>query len=471
MAKPKVILYNPKAVFFDMPLALLAIASSVSKERFDVEIIDGRLNETPLETIEAQANRTVVLGLTVLTGSPIEDALRVSRSVKRKYPHIQIVWGGWHTSLFPTQTLEQESCVDITVQGQGEVTFAEILEKIASGESLKGVKGCCYREGNEIIKNPARVLTDMNELPSVDYSLINVEDYYRKKGNRQLDYISSTGCFFRCAFCADPFVYKRSWTAIEPERIGRELELIQKESPFSDLNLQDETFFTYRKRSLAVADEFLTRDLNISWAATMRADQGSRMESNDFKLLAKSGLRRLLIGVESGSQEMMDWMQKDIKLEQVYEAAERCLENKISVIFPFIVGFPGETDANFKTSLKVAKELASMSRNFDTPIFYFKPYPGSKITIDAVKNGFKLPTTLEEWAKFDYIGSSGPWLSSGNYKHVERFKFYLKAAYGRKSGIYWPIRKVAELRCNLDFYKFPIEKIIADKLIGKPELS
>lgn len=253
--------------------------------------------------------------------------------------------------------------------------------------------------------------------------------------------------------------------------MGEELEALHKKAPFTDLNLQDETFFTYRDRSIAVAEEFIKRKLNISWAATMRADQGSRLKDEDFGLLAKSGLRRLLIGVESGSQEMMDWMQKDIKLEQVYECAERCLKHNISVIFPFIVGFPGESQVNFNKSLKMAHELASMSEKFNTPIFYFKPYPGSKITMDAVKDGYELPTSLEEWAKFDYIGSAGPWLSQENYELVERFKFYLKAGYGRSRWYSWPIHKLARLRCETQYYGFPFEKSIIEKILSRPELS
>lgn len=454
-----------------MPLALLAISSSLDASKYDVIIIDGRLESNPLKAVEEHVKDAVIFGVTVLTGSPLSDALSMSRYVKSQHPDVTVVWGGWHTSLFPTETLEQENSVDVTVQGQGEITFSEIVDAVCSNRGLDKVRGCSYRTGVKVVQNPPRPMEDMNNLPQVNYNLIDVERYYRKKDNKQLDYISSTGCFFRCSFCADPFVYKRSWTAIDPTRMGEELETLMEKNPFTDLNLQDETFFTYRKRSLAVAEEFIKRGLNISWAATMRADQGSRMTNEDFGLLAKSGLRRLLIGVESGSQEMMDWMQKDIKLEQVFECAERCLKNNIGVIFPFIVGFPGESETNFKESLKVAKKLASMSENFDTPIFYFKPYPGSKITMDAVKDGFQLPSTLEEWARFDYIGSRGPWLTEENYQLVERFKFYLKAAYGRKRWFLWPLRKLAQLRCETKFYHFPIEKMIVEKLWHRPELS
>jgi anaerobic magnesium-protoporphyrin IX monomethyl ester cyclase len=469
--KQKIVLYNPKAVFFDMPLALLTIASSLDASKYEVVIVDGRLESNPLKAVAEQITNATIFGVTVLTGSPLTDALSISRFVKSERPDITVVWGGWHASLFPTETLEQEKSVDVTVQGQGEITFAKIVDAINAGIGLKGVKGCSFRDEGTVVKNPPRAMEDMNNLPQVNYSFVDVEKYYGRKDKRQLDYISSTGCFFRCSFCADPFVYKRSWTAIEPQRMGEELEALWKKNSFTDLNLQDETFFTYRERSLAVAEEFIKRDLNISWAATMRADQGSRMKDEDFAFLAKSGLRRLLIGVESGSQEMMDWMQKDIKLEQVFECAERCLKNNIDVIFPFIVGFPGESHANFKESLKVARKLASMSENFDTPIFYFKPYPGSKITMDAVKDGYELPASIEEWAKFDYIGSAGPWLSQENYELVERFKFYLKAGYGKSRWYLWPIQKMARLRCGKEFYGFPIEKLLAEKLWSRPELS
>ncbi|MGB0369586.1 MAG: B12-binding domain-containing radical SAM protein, partial [Flavobacteriales bacterium] len=212
--KEKIVLYNPKAVFFDMPLALLAISSSLDASKYEVVIIDGRLESNPLKAVEEQVKDAAVFGVTVLTGSPLSDALSMSRYVKSEHPDVTVVWGGWHTSLFPTETLEQESSVDVTVQGQGEITFAEIVDAVCAGNGLGGVKGCSYRSNGEVVKNPPRAMEDMNDLPQVNYNLIDVERYYRKKDNKQLDYISSTGCFFRCSFCADPFVYKRSWTAI-----------------------------------------------------------------------------------------------------------------------------------------------------------------------------------------------------------------------------------------------------------------
>ncbi len=472
MKRKKIILYNPKAVFYDMPLALLSIGSVLDPQYYEVIIIDGRVDDRPLERVLEAAEDALCLGITSLTGNPLRDALRVSRATRARYPKLPIVWGGWHPSLFARETLRDEPAVDISVQGQGEATFKDLVACLDSGADLSGVKGITYRDASgEIIKNPGRPLEDMNFLPPVNYELIDVEKYFVAKKRRQLDYISSTGCRFRCTFCADPFVFNRNWTAIEPERMGEELGELYRRYQFTDINFQDETFFTKRQRVTKIAEEFLSRGIKSSWAGTMRADQGSRMSDEEFDLCKQAGLRRVLVGVESGSQEMMDWMVKDIKIEQVYETAHRCAKRDIHVIFPFIVGFPNESDQSVRDTLRVAKELNQMHSGFTTPIFYFKPYPGSKITQDVVEQGYVLPQTIEEWADFDYVGSSGPWVTPEKYQLVERFKFYNKLA-GRKRRWYTlPLQLIARLRCELNLFHLPVEKILADAILPQQELS
>ena len=311
----------------------------------------------------------------------------------------------------------------------------------------------------------------MDNFYDINYDLIDVEKYFAKKGTRQLDYISSTGCYFRCSFCADPFVYNRKWTAISPENMVNKLDELHKKYKFTDVNLQDETYFTYRDRVIEIAEKLIEKKLNITWAATMRADQGARMSYEDFKKCKASGLRRLLIGVESGSQEMMDWLKKDIKIEQVYTCAQRCKELDIAVQFPFIVGFPKESDASVKETVRVALKLNSMSSNFQTPVFYFKPYPGTKITDEVIKEGYQLPKTVHEWSDFDFVGSSGPWVSSEKYNFFEKFKFYSKIAYSNQKLLYKPLQLLAKARCKNGFYKFPIEKKLADILFKKQQLA
>ena len=136
----RVVLYNPNAVFRTLPLALIALGSAVDRERFDVQIVDGRLEADPVGTMVERARGALCVGITVLTGAPILDALRVTRAVRAACPGVAIVWGGWHPSLFPEACL-REGGVDAVVVGQGEVPFQALLLNLADGAGLDGIPG------------------------------------------------------------------------------------------------------------------------------------------------------------------------------------------------------------------------------------------------------------------------------------------------------------------------------------------
>jgi radical SAM superfamily enzyme YgiQ (UPF0313 family) len=176
-----------------MPLALLAVGSYLDREKYEVVIIDGRLEPDLVKAVLAHLDDALYLGVSVLTGRPIRDALRVSRAVKSvasARPDLPVIWGGWHPSLFPRETLAETS-VDVAVMAQGEETFGEIVARLSAAErSMEGVAGCAFRRDGEVVINPPRMLRDVNDLPPHDYTLIPVERYFTlKHGKRQLDYI------------------------------------------------------------------------------------------------------------------------------------------------------------------------------------------------------------------------------------------------------------------------------------------
>ncbi|HEY3785332.1 MAG TPA: radical SAM protein [Steroidobacteraceae bacterium] len=468
----KVLLYNPQAVFFTMPLALLAIGSELDPELYEVIIVDGRLDPDPESTLRTHLDEAVCLGVTVLTGAPISDALGISRAAKRARPDLPVIWGGWHPSMFARECLSEPS-VDVTVRGQGEETFKEIVERLVRGQSLVGCAGCTVRlPDGAIHENPARPLASVDQFRAHDYGLIPVERYYELKGKRQLDYISSQGCNFRCAFCSDPFVYGRKWVGLEPTRMALRLKELWDRYRFDDVNFQDETFFTKARRVQALAERIIESGMKISWAATMRADQAIRLPEEVWAACKQSGLRRLLVGVESGSNEMLKRIRKDIRIEQVYQTAEKMIRHEIAGHFPFIVGFPDESDASIQATLDCAKRLRSMSPDFQTPIYYFKPYPGSELVIEAVARGFRLPETLEAWSEFDYVaGLPGPWVSPEKFKLIERFKFFHELAWKRVYRGQGLLQGLARYRCRRDNYQWPVEMLLTRWVLPAQRLS
>ena len=457
MPIPKVILYNPRSVFFTMPLALLALGSYIDPEKFKVIILDGRIDDE--HSVLQACDGAIFFGVTVLTGAPITDALHITRKVKQKFRALPVAWGGWHPSLFPEETLEEDS-IDIVVNGQGEIPFAALLEAILDGRCFENINGILFKRNGIIITAPPQQMANIESFPKLNYDLIPVERYYALKGRRQLDYISSQGCRFRCSFCADPFMYKRGWYGFSPRRMGEELEELWHKYHFDDVNFQDETFFTSRDRVEGIAREILKRKLSFTWFGTMRADQGARMDEELYSLCKSAGLRKVMIGVEAGSQKMMDWMKKDIKLTQVYESAEKCRRHGIAVIFNIILGFPHETEESIRESIRVSWKLRRMSADFELGIFYFKPYPGNEIAGQLLNEGYKFPKGLEAWAAFDYIGSSNDWISPEQYGRIEAFKFYQRIGWNRSNALLAPVKKMAQWRCKNNSYALPVEKLI-----------
>jgi radical SAM superfamily enzyme YgiQ (UPF0313 family) len=466
----KVVLYNPRAVFWTMPLALIAIASALDRQKYEVVIVDGRL-ESP-ETLLRRLDGALCLGLTVLTGAPLRDALEVTRLARTHYPSLPVIWGGWHPSLFP-EMCAVEPAVTAAVLGQGEETFADLVERLAAGQPLDGVFGCAVSQGQAgVVVNPPRPMQDINQLPRHDYSLIPVEAYFKRKGQRQLDYISSQGCRFRCNFCADPAVYNRGWYGYNPERMVNELAELWRQYHFTDLGLQDETYFTQQKRVAAIAEGFLRQGLKFNWTGTLRADQGRRIDEATFALCKKSGLRRVMIGLEAGSQETIDWIQKDIKVEDMWITAEKLIRCQVGAIINIIVGFPGEPPESVAETIRVAQKLRAMSSNFELAVFYFKPYPGNPIAERLKAQNYQFPASLEAWANFDYIGSSNEWLTQTQQQEIEHFKFYQRLAYsGNSHPLRWPIQALARWRVERRAYALPIDRKLIEWLKPAPALS
>jgi len=179
--RKKIILYNPKAVFFDMPLALLAIGSVIDQKKYEVIIIDARVEKNVVELIKQHIHNAICFGVTIITGAPIKDGLYISRKVKELAPDVPVIWGGWHTSLFPTQPIEDHTFIDITVQGQGEESFKELVDHLGKGIPLDNVKGIAYRNNEDVVKNRPRPMVAMASFGRVNYDLINVERYFERK--------------------------------------------------------------------------------------------------------------------------------------------------------------------------------------------------------------------------------------------------------------------------------------------------
>ena len=433
----KIVLYNPRAVFFTMPLALLAIGSELDPEKYEVVIIDGRLEADAETAVLAQLEGALCLGVTVLTGAPISDAMQISRAASGapgsagrlgRLAPLDV------RARMPGGALRRRHRAGA---GRGDLRRDRATPERGASRSKAARAAPCGSRTARCCENPPRPLLPVEMFRAHDYGLIPVERYFDLKGKRQLDFISSQGCNFRCAFCSDPFVYGRKWVGLDPARMALRLRELWERYRFDDVNFQDETFFTRAQpRPGDRRPASIDSSMKITWAGTMRADQGVRLPDEVWARCKQSGLRRLLVGVESGSDEMLKRIRKDITHRAgVPDGGQDAPSTASPGTFRSSSAFPTRATTSIRATLDCAKRLRAHEPDFQTPIFYFKPYPGSEIVIEAVARGFRLPASARGVvaSSTTSTGCPGPWVSREKFELIERFKFFQRTGLEARS--------------------------------------
>lgn len=460
MTRP-VVLYNPRGESHILPLALVHVGSMLPERR--VVIVDGRIEKEPEAVVAELAREALCLGVTVLTGAPILDALKVTRAARAVRPDLPVIWGGWHPSLLPEQCLAS-GVVDACINGQGERTFEEIVAALDAGRGFDDVTGVVWRRGGEVVKNPPRPFEDVNRFPRARFALLDLKRYFAFRGVRRLDYCSSQGCPFECSFCADPMVYKQRWSGLRAERVVDEVREHALRYRLSEVFFNDDNFFTDLRRTEAICRGLLAAGVRVRWFGTGRGDLLRRLSDEQLRLMKESGCYKINVGAESGSPELLERIKKGTLVEEVLETAEKLHRFGIGARFSFIAGFPQEPETSLRETYKTVKALREIDGEFETPIYFYAPYPGTELADRMPAIGFTAPQRLEDWENVDLDHSIGPWISEPVRKWVPRYNFYLRHGYQKPNGQLGRrlLHHVARARAARDYYGFDIERRAVD---------
>lgn len=479
-----IVLVQPKVGTWDvvakrLPQALLSIAALPDEAGYNVKIIDQRTDKNWKKTLlKSLKSGLICVGITSMTGTQLHYALNISKLVKEN-SDAPVVWGGVHTSLLPAQTLKKEN-IDVVVQGEGEVTFYELVQALEKEKSLKDVKGIWYKEDGKIERNPEREFIDLNEIPDLPYHLVNIKDYstfdLSGTGKQALTIITSRGCPFRCTFCFNTVVNKRKWRALSVENTLKRIKRLIDEFGVNTFYIEDDNLCGDLKRFRGIINGIVEEDLDILWGAGgIRADSIAKMDRDFLKLVEKSGCRNLDIGAESGSPRMLKLMLKDITVPTIIDVNKKLSTFPFTIKYTFIVGAPTETESELLSTVRLALKLSKDNKHA-YPLFpIFTPYPGTAMFNLAVENGLKPPTSIEEWAEFnheDWFLKYPSWLSENRIKLIANLNFI--SFFANKNIRYKIVNKpikllfdlyhpIAKFRFKHGFYHFFIEKFIADR--------
>jgi len=429
----KIILVQPKVGSWEfiqdipmVPLALLQISSYLANE-YDIQIIDQRLDRNWVSTLKEELSGDVLcVGITAMTGPQILYALEASKIVKQ-YSNLPVVWGGIHPSILPEQTVNHPY-VDIVVSGEGEIAFRDFVHFLVEGKSYAHIPGLWTKKNGKPFGSTPEVIPDINKLPPIPYSLIQIKDYitYDREGRRKFPIQTSRGCPYRCIFCHQTGKYRKRWRAFDVTKVFEEIKMFKNKYGIQHLQILDDNFFVDMNRAHLILQGIGDAKLDIIFTINgARVVDILRMKEETLKLLADGRCYELQIGLESGSQRVLDHMKKDTTLSQIFEANQRLKKYKIPRYYELISGFRDETEEDLMQTAKVILELSKDDPDvFFAPIESLTPYPGTEVFDQAEAAGIKAPKNLEGWASYQWHKAELPWLGKKRKKLLESFHIF-----------------------------------------------
>jgi anaerobic magnesium-protoporphyrin IX monomethyl ester cyclase len=467
----KVVLFFPSYYSDEAapPLALIHLAAPLVARGYDVRIVDSAVTADSVGTVLREADGALCVGVSMVTGPMITQGVEVARAVRARFPEVPLVAGGWHASILPEQTL-RAPYFDAVVKGQGEITFSEVVDRYAAGErDLTGIGGCHFKRDGQVVWNGDRGYTDINALPPRPFHLVDFEAYARKcAGLRWILYCTSHGCPWDCSYCSNASVYGRNWKPLLPESAVAEMAELTRRYRLQVVDIIDDNYLVRRDRAIEIAERLIREELGMSYYIQTRTDQMDRLSDAELTTLARSGLRRVFFGLESGSVKVMRSVNKRLDLETAYRTAERFRRAGIRPSFNLIFGLPAEGEEDLRDTLAVVDRIGRANPEADFFTNIFSPYPGSPIWPLAVAQGVKEPQSLEEWAAFYPKIQVLPWLAGARHARVQRIRDYIRLGYsarqmvverprGLKGLLSSALRRLARLRLRTLAIRFPVE--------------
>jgi radical SAM superfamily enzyme YgiQ (UPF0313 family) len=199
------------------------------------------------------------------------------------------------------------------------------------------------------------------------------------------------------------------------------------------------------------------------------------LDDETLGLFKRSGCQRLLVGAESGSQKILELIDKKTTVEDILEFARMCKKYGFIGVFSFMVGFPDQPiEEDFNKTFDIVTKIMKIYDRHEVLVFFYSPYPGTPLFELSVKRGFNAPKSLEAWSNFDLQSAHTPWINRGKYEKI--ISFYLPMAFPRENftkGFRFPMsilfyfsHKICRLRWNLKFFGFPFEFFLFRKFQG-----
>lgn len=372
------------------PLGLCCVAAAFEAAGCEVRILDYIVSQYTPTKLQAEVERFSpdIVGTNSVTLN-FHRAAEILQTVKEMDDSITTVMGGPHVSFDFHQTLQRYPGIDLIVVGEGEETIRELVPVAADRDAWPRVRGIAFAANGAVHYTGKReFISDLDALPLPARHLLPLSRYQAM--GFPISLITSRGCPNQCIFCQGCHMVGSRVRNRSPERVVDEIEAILSYG-FQRINFADDFFTVNKKRVGRICSEIRRRGLSFGWSAFARADSVDR---DLLCTLKEAGCDALLFGIESGNQEMLDRVGKQIRLKRIQEAVADARAAGMNIFGSFIAGLPGET-------LDTLRETHAFAMNLGIPFGYhfLAPFPGTPILDDI--DQFDLQLLTDDWSRFD----------------------------------------------------------------------
>jgi len=370
------------------------------------------------------------------TSTPsFHNDVKVAEALKAENPKLKIGFVGAHVAISPEPSVAASDAIDFVTGAEFDFTIKEIAE----GKPLSDVLGVIWKRNGEVVRNPERpILHNMDELPFVTpvYKRdLVIEDYFI--GYLLHPYVSlytGRGCKSRCTFCLWPqTIGGHTYRTRSAENVIEEIALAKKLFPqVREFFFDDDTFTDDRPRAEKIARGL--GELGVTWSCNAKAN----VPYETLKVMRDNGLRLLLVGYESGNQQILHNIKKGMRIEVARRFTEDCHKLGVAIHGTFIIGLPGETRETIEETIRFANEINPHT----IQVSLAAPYPGTFLYDQAVKNDWLVKTGD------DMVQGEGFQISSIAYPHLSQEEIFEAVATFYKRFYFRP-RKIADITLEM----------------------
>jgi len=351
------------------PIWLCYAAAYLKKQGIEIKIIDAIADNWSitrvLSSIIEYSPDIIVIDTSFAS---IKSDIRHLEFLKVHYSSCLYILSGCQTTAEPEKVLKMSDSIDAVLIGE----YENIIMQICEGKNLAGIHGVGFKnnKGKIIINKKRNIVRDLDTIPFVSSLYkehLNIRSYrYGITLMPVVTILTSRGCPYQCSFCLWPrTITKGGLRTRSPDNIVQEFLFIKKELPYvKEIFIEDDTFNYKKNRVKDICKALIKAGNQIKWTCNVRVD----LSYNEMKLMKKAGCRLVVAGFESGTQKVLNRVQKKIKLQQSFEFMKNAHRAGLLVHGCFILGLPGDNEKSIQRTIDLSIALEPDTAQFD-PLF------------------------------------------------------------------------------------------------------